>query len=143
MSIGERIAEERKRLGFTQAALAQKMGISLISQKRYEANDRLPNIHYVGALSNLGISIGYVLTGSRSMSDNISFWSGFQRQTAEALAISVLELDEESFLDATSLLKSKDNDLELKRAILDALIENSQPLKERIEALKKSHRPKK
>ena len=41
---GQRIKEVRKSLQLTQEAFAQKCGISLTSLRRYEANERQPNI---------------------------------------------------------------------------------------------------
>ncbi len=65
MGIGERIAEERKRLGLSQAAFAELVGVSFSSQRRYENETRVPDTDYVSALSTAGIDVGYVLSGQR------------------------------------------------------------------------------
>jgi len=69
--VGKRIAEERKRLGLSQAAFAQKVGVSLSSQKRYESGERVPDSSYLEWIILFGIDISYLLTGSRQKgSDN-------------------------------------------------------------------------
>lgn len=130
MSIGERIAEERKRLGFTQLAFAEKLGISISSQKRYETNDRAPNIHYISAIADIGADIGYVMTGSRDRRKHLAFAADLDKRTAESLALAALDLDTESFAEAVSTIPyDRKND---SNAVLDALINNSPPLLERL-----------
>lgn len=137
MSIGERIAEERKRLGITQSAFAKKLGISLSSQKRYETNERLPNIHYIGAISAVGVNAGYVMTGSRDPRKHLSFAFTLDRQVAEALALAALDLDTESFADAVSTIPCDSK--EDFSAVLDALIKNSPPLLKRLGTQKRKN----
>ena len=130
MSIGERIAEERKRLGFTQGAFAEKLGVSLSSQKRYETNDRAPNIHYIGAIADIGADVAYVMTGSHDRRKHLAFAVDFDIQAAESLALAALDLDTESFADAVSTFTDdRKND---SNAVLDALIKNSPPLLDRL-----------
>lgn len=130
MSIGERIAEERKRLGFTQLAFAEKLGISISSQKRYETNDRAPNIYYISAIADIGADIGYVMTGSRNMRKHLAFAVDLDKRTSESLALAALDLDTESFAEAVSTIPDdRKND---SNAVLDALINNSPPLLERL-----------
>ena len=50
-------------------------------------------------------------------------------------AIAALDLDVEGFSQMTSSI-NMENELELRRALLDALIENSPPLQERLSAKK-------
>ena len=40
MTVGERIKRERKKKGLTQKELAEKLGVSVVSVQRYEAEDR-------------------------------------------------------------------------------------------------------
>lgn len=49
---GLRIRAVRKSLGLTQELFAQKCGISLTSLRRYEANDRQPNISTIESMAN-------------------------------------------------------------------------------------------
>ena len=136
MSIGKRIAEERKRLQMTQAAFAEKIGVSLSSQKRYETSERMPNIVYIGALEKVGVNIAYVMTGSGAAIDHLKFYSALDRQTAELLALTVLDIDKEGFAEAVSEIKHTVGTPEFLRSALDSLIENSPPLLERLNANK-------
>ena len=63
MTIGKRIAEERKRLGFTQAQFAKLTGVSFSSQRRYEDGRSAPDTDYLDALARIGVDYFYVLTG--------------------------------------------------------------------------------
>ena len=130
MSIGERIAEERKRLGFTQAAFAQRLGVSLSSQKRYEIDDRSPDIHYVGAMAEVGSDVAYIIMGTRATKDQVRFYSKFDRDTSEQLALTALHLDVENFADAVSQIP--EDSPQFWRDIVYALIENSPTLQEAI-----------
>lgn len=66
MGIGERIASERKRLGLSQEEFANRAGISLSSQKRYEKGDREPDSAYLAAVRELGVDVGFVLFARRA-----------------------------------------------------------------------------
>jgi transcriptional regulator with XRE-family HTH domain len=65
MNIGARISSERKTLGYSQAAFAEQVSVSLSSQKRYEKDERAPDTAYLAAISKVGVDIGFVLTGER------------------------------------------------------------------------------
>lgn len=139
MSIGERIVEERKRLGLTQAAFAQKLGVSLSSQKRYETNERLPSLHYFNDLAGIGVEADYVITGARTTSEQISFYARFDSEATKRLALTILDLDMEGFADAASVIfTTAEGTPSYRTALLDALINNSPPLQQRIKALKKA-----
>jgi len=69
MTIGDRLVQERKRIGLSQTAFAKQIGVSLSSQKRYELGEREPDISYLERALHLGMDISYLLTGIRS-SDN-------------------------------------------------------------------------
>jgi len=132
LSVGERIAEERKRLGLSQEAFAKQIGISFSSQRRYEANDRVPNIRYVAALENAGVDVAYVMTGARTPTETLSFYSALDRQAAELLVLFSLQLDIGGFSDAVAAVKAKEGTPEFLSRVLDALIENSPPLLARL-----------
>jgi len=139
VSIGERIAEERKRLGFTQAAFAEKLGISLSSQKRYETSERVPNIYYIGTLENVDVDVAYVMTGSRTPNERLRFYSVLDRQTAELLVLFSLQLDKEGFADAVGAITATAGSPEFLCSVLDAIIENSPPLQGRLNARKRKN----
>lgn len=67
MSIGERIVEERKRLGLSQAAFAERVGVSFSSQRRYENGTRTPDTEYLQALVNAGVDMDFVFSGQRDI----------------------------------------------------------------------------
>lgn len=63
MSLGGRLAEERKRLGFAQGDFARRAGVSVSTQKRYEIGEREPGTSFLENVRALGVDVGYVLTG--------------------------------------------------------------------------------
>lgn len=65
MSIGERIREARKLSKITQAQLAEKSGVAMISIHQYETGKRRPQIEQIQAIANvLGVSVDYLLNGT-------------------------------------------------------------------------------
>lgn len=65
-SVGERLAEERKRLSISQVKFAELVGIDRTTQRNYEINERHPNTEYLSIVSKIGIDILYVITGNRT-----------------------------------------------------------------------------
>ncbi|WP_211474654.1 helix-turn-helix domain-containing protein [Collimonas humicola] len=63
MNVGERITEERKRLGHNQTKFASLAKVSLSSQKRYESGERDPDVTYLENLKQFGVDTSYVMTG--------------------------------------------------------------------------------
>lgn len=62
MTIGQRIAEERKKLGISQEALGEKMGISRQAISKWESDGAIPEIDKLIALSKLfSVSVGWLL----------------------------------------------------------------------------------
>lgn len=139
MSIGERIAEERKRLGVTQAVFAEKLGISLSSQRRYENNERTPNLHYIGAMEKIGVDAAYVMTGSHAPNERLRFYSVLDGQAAELLVLFALQLDKDGFAEAVGAITATAGTPEFFDSLLDALIENSPPLLKRLDARKRKN----
>lgn len=137
MSIGERIAEERKRIGFTQTSFAEKLGVSLSSQKRYETSERVPNIYYIGALEKIGVNIAYVMSGSTDAIEKLKFYTTLDRQTAELLVLILLDMDKEGFVEALAKIEHPVGTTNFLSSALDALIDHSPPLLERLNANKK------
>ncbi|NMY95614.1 helix-turn-helix domain-containing protein [Pseudomonas proteolytica] len=74
MNIGERLKEERVRLGFNQAEFAAFAGVAKTSQFNYEKGERSPDADYLAAVSAQGVDILYVVTGERKRqaADSIS-----------------------------------------------------------------------
>ena len=72
ISIGDRLREERERLGLNQtdfAALAEKAGVqgtTRQSQSNYEKGKQMPGAPYLAAIAIAGADVQFVLTGVRS-----------------------------------------------------------------------------
>lgn len=66
MKIGERLKEERKRLGLNQADFAALLGASKTSQFNYEKGDRSPDAIFLAAAAEQGVDVLYVVTGVRA-----------------------------------------------------------------------------
>lgn len=73
MSFGDRLTEERQRLGFTQAEFAKKIGISRNSQVNYEAGKREPGVGYLETVGKLGIDVSYITTGIKLAVDTMEY----------------------------------------------------------------------
>lgn len=63
MSIGERLREERTRLGLNQAQLGEVGGVQKQAQLKYEKGERHPDAQYLAAVAAKGVDVLYVLTG--------------------------------------------------------------------------------
>jgi transcriptional regulator with XRE-family HTH domain len=68
MEFGERLKAERDRLAMTQQGMAEACGVSRRQQIYYEAGSQWPGGAYLAAAANLGVDVGYVLTGKRAAS---------------------------------------------------------------------------
>lgn len=64
--IGQRLREERRRLGMNQSAFAKATGIHLNTQSRYEKGDRWPDTTYLVAAATAGADVAFILTGQRA-----------------------------------------------------------------------------
>lgn len=65
LNIGERLKEERVRLGYNQADFAAIAGVAKTSQFNYEKGDRSPDATYLAAVAEKGVDVLYVVTGER------------------------------------------------------------------------------
>lgn len=65
---GERIREERERLGFSQPAFAALADASKSSQASWEKETAYPNIKALSVWARVGVDVAYVVTGARSSS---------------------------------------------------------------------------
>ena len=64
-ALGQRLADERKRLGLTPDESAALGGIGRASHYRYESGAKAPPTEYLLALAAHGLDVLYVLTGQR------------------------------------------------------------------------------
>ncbi|WMN19813.1 helix-turn-helix transcriptional regulator [Pseudomonas piscis] len=67
MGIGDRLKEERERLGFNQTEFAAIGQASKNSQYNYEKGERSPDAAYLAAVAEKGVDILYVVTGERRL----------------------------------------------------------------------------
>ncbi len=74
MSFGARLAEERRRLGYTQAQFAALVGSDAPKQSLCENDRRQLRADYLARVDEAGVDIFYVLTGKRRQGD----WLGEQ-----------------------------------------------------------------
>lgn len=65
MGIGDRLKQERERLGLNQTDFAAKAGASKNTQYNYEKGERSPDANYLAAAATLGVDVLFVLTGER------------------------------------------------------------------------------
>lgn len=66
VSIGERLREERERLGFTQPAFAGLAETTKKSQIDYEKDLTQPKAGYLASIAKVGADVQYIVTGVRS-----------------------------------------------------------------------------
>ncbi|PRG70965.1 helix-turn-helix domain-containing protein [Burkholderia cenocepacia] len=66
ISIGNRLKEERMRIGLSQAEFAALGGLGKQAQLNYESDARSPDANYLAALSKVGVDVLYVITGHRA-----------------------------------------------------------------------------
>ncbi|MCO1398570.1 helix-turn-helix transcriptional regulator [Burkholderia cenocepacia] len=57
--------DERLRIGLSQDEFATVGGVARRSQSAYESDERAPDAAYLLAVREIGVDIGYVLTGKR------------------------------------------------------------------------------
>ncbi|MBV5296320.1 MAG: helix-turn-helix transcriptional regulator [Curvibacter lanceolatus] len=66
MNVGDRLREERERLGVSQERFALSGGVQKRAQIHYEKGERNPDSAYLAAIALMGVDVLYVLTGQRS-----------------------------------------------------------------------------
>lgn len=64
--IGERLREERERIGLSQGAFGEIGGVKANAQGNYEKGERYPDAAYLACLSARGVDVLYVVTGQRT-----------------------------------------------------------------------------
>jgi transcriptional regulator with XRE-family HTH domain len=64
-TIHKRIQEERKRLGFTQAEMAERIGITKKTQINWENGVAAPRADALAAYLAAGVDVWYVLTAQK------------------------------------------------------------------------------
>lgn len=65
MTIGERLKEERSRLGMNQTDIGALGGVGKTTQINYEKGNGVPDARYLAAVAEKGVDVLYVVTGQR------------------------------------------------------------------------------
>lgn len=65
-NISIRLAEERKRLGYSQAKLAEFVGVARETQISYESGKTMPNTEYFDKISAINADVTFIFTGKRT-----------------------------------------------------------------------------
>lgn len=63
-SIGERLKDERDRLGLNQTAFGAIGGVLKQAQLKYEKGERFPDASYLAAIAKVGADVQYIVTGA-------------------------------------------------------------------------------
>lgn len=63
VSFGNRLREQRVKLGLSQSAFGQLAGVTKKTQMLYEADERAPDTNYMAAIAAAGVDAYYILTG--------------------------------------------------------------------------------
>lgn len=64
--IGERLREERERIGLSQGAFGEIGGVKANAQGNYEKGERFPDAAYLAAVAERGVDVLYIVTGQRT-----------------------------------------------------------------------------
>ena len=70
VSLGERLREERERLGMSQTQFGDLAQVTKKTQMLYEGDQRSPKGDYLTAIASQGVDVQYVLTGNRSVPES-------------------------------------------------------------------------
>lgn len=72
MSISERLRQEREKLNITQAEMAEAGGVKPQAVSLYESGKRSPDAKYLERVASIGVDVGYVLTGVRTVTQEMN-----------------------------------------------------------------------
>lgn len=107
MTIGERIKELRIKKGLTQKQLANQTGLSEISIRKYEADERRPKIETIRKISTvLDSYIGYFLSGyyGEYADDIAEDFSASEKKVPQSMQIEVADKIGEQIEEAKKIL---------------------------------------
>ncbi|WP_414016424.1 helix-turn-helix domain-containing protein [Burkholderia stagnalis] len=85
--IGSRLRDERLRIGLSQDEFATVGGVARRSQSAYESDERAPDAAYLLAVREIGVDIGYVLTGERAAAGAAAEQGARDADEADVLAM--------------------------------------------------------
>ncbi len=87
-TVGHRLEEERKKLGFNQTQFGEIAGVSRKTQGNYESNERRADSEYLAAIAKAGADITYIVLGTKP---NVYFEKRAMSSTDKASSFSVRE----------------------------------------------------
>ncbi|SFT49356.1 helix-turn-helix domain-containing protein [Pseudomonas marincola] len=93
IGLGERLREERDRLGLNQTDFGVQAGVSRGTQKAYELGNSSPDIRYLMVLQSMSVDVHYLLTGTRGPSDVAAMNAGEAALVHNYRALSDAERD--------------------------------------------------
>lgn len=67
LDIGQRLKEERERLGLSQQVFAEIGGASKRSQIEWEKGAQMPNAEFLALIAERGADVAFIVTGTRSI----------------------------------------------------------------------------
>ncbi|MDX9987363.1 helix-turn-helix transcriptional regulator [Thiothrix unzii] len=102
--IGQRLEEERVRLGLNRSGMASLGKVANSAYGNYEKGDRAPTGEFLAAVATGGVDVQYVLTGNRSESvDGLSCEelkllanfrdSGKQKNIIQSVAVAIANFE--------------------------------------------------
>lgn len=95
---GMQIRKMRKAFGLTQAEFAEKSGISMMSLRRYETNERQPTMQTITRMAAaLGLTVGEFLW-SDPASKRPYFWSAELEEKLKQVGCSTGRAEDDGFL---------------------------------------------
>lgn len=100
---GQRLKEERERLGMSQTQFGEIGGVARLAQRQYESEATSPTIRYMTAIVEAGVDANYVLFGIKSVVKTLSASQlGCIEERAYEWVEAVAERRPDGKLDATS-----------------------------------------
>jgi transcriptional regulator with XRE-family HTH domain len=126
-TIGDRIKEERKRLGLTQLELANKIGVTDRAVSKWEQKEGNPDVGLLPSLSSiLGVTLDYLLTG-KTVEEKVVFASKMEVCAKNDDLSLFKEIKDESIVDE-SRKSLMDYVIEYKsKNVFKAIIESQRP----------------
>ncbi|WP_335927393.1 helix-turn-helix domain-containing protein [Pseudomonas sp. R32] len=88
---GERLRQERTRLGLRQDDFAQLGGVNRNTQGSYEKGERNPDAAYLAAVAGAGVDVRYVITGVRTIDGGASLNEPEQRLLAQYRSLAIAD----------------------------------------------------
>jgi transcriptional regulator with XRE-family HTH domain len=88
---GERMRQERKRLGLTQEALAERVGIRQQTVLQYEKGNTSPTLQFIYSLHGVGFNMQYLLYAR----EQLPFTRDFPPEVIRYVANAVPEIEKE------------------------------------------------